>query len=73
MEKSHLKSHNKCESLRRKKTKREVKMHNFFVCKYNSQYFVQYQENFARLHDSVTVTFRNSGSTLPEKLTLIGK
>ena len=35
-------------------------MHNFF-CAYNSQDFAQTQENFARLHDRETVTFKNSG------------
>ena len=40
---------------------KEVKMHRFLVCTYKSQDFAQIQENFARSHDRVTVTFRNSG------------
>ena len=35
-------------------------MHTFLVCKYNFQDFAQTQENFARSHKHVTVTFRNS-------------
>ena len=48
-----------CESLR-KKQKREVTMHKFLVCAYNSKDFTQTQENFARSHDCETMTFRNS-------------
>ena len=35
-------------------------MHKFLVCAYNSQYFAQTQENFARSRDRETVKFRNS-------------
>ena len=44
----------------KKKTVKEVKMHKCWVCAYKSQDFAQGQENFARLHDSEIVTFRNS-------------
>ena len=33
----------------------------FIVWVYTSQDFAQTQQNFARSHDRVTVTFRNSG------------
>ena len=33
---------------------------SFLVWVYTSQDFAQTQQNFARLHDRVTVTFRNS-------------
>ena len=39
---------------------KEVKMHNFLLSAYNSQDFAQSQENFARLQDRETVTFKNS-------------
>ena len=42
------------------KTVKKVKMLKCWVCAYTSQDFVQGQENVARLHDRVTVTFRNS-------------
>ena len=42
------------------KSVKEVKMHKFSVCAYKSQDFAQSRENFARLHDRETVTFRNS-------------
>ena len=45
-------------------------MHNFLVCAYNSQYFVQTPEYFAWSHDRETVTFRISAyikSLLKEK------
>ena len=45
----------------KKKLKKEVKIHKFLVCAYNSQDFAQTQENFARSQDRATVTFRNSG------------
>ena len=35
-------------------------MNIFLACAYNYQDFAQTQENFARSHDRVTVTFRNS-------------
>ena len=60
MEKSQLKSHNICESLRKQQQQQKVKMHNFLVCAYNSQDFAQTEENFVQLHDHETVTFRNS-------------
>ena len=44
----------------KKKTAKEVKMHKYLVCACKSQDFVQSQNFFARLHDRVTVTFRNS-------------
>ena len=39
---------------------KQVKIHKFLVCAYKSWNFAQSQENFARSHDRVTVTFRNS-------------
>ena len=36
-------------------------MHKLLVCEYNSQYFVQTTEKFARSHNRETVTFINSG------------
>ena len=51
-----------CKSLR-KKQKKDVKMHKFLVCSYNSQDFAKTQENFAWSHDRETVTFRNSASS----------
>ena len=47
-----------CEPWRRK-TVKVVKMHKFLVCAYKSQDMAQSHENFARLHDRETVTFRN--------------
>ena len=47
----------------KKKTVKEVKMHKFLVFACKSQDFAQIQKNFARSHDRVTVTFRNSEST----------
>ena len=44
----------------KKKTVKEVKMHKFLVFACKSQDFAQIQKNFARSHDRVTVTFRNS-------------
>ena len=44
----------------KKKTVKEVKMHKFLVCTCKSQDFAQSQKNFARSHDRMTVTFRNS-------------
>ena len=49
------------------KTEKEVEIHNFLVCAYNSQDFAQIQENFARSHDRATVTFRNYDTTLTKK------
>ena len=48
-------------------------MHKFSVCAYNSQDFAQTPENFARSHDRVTVTFRNSagGGGLNGGLTMV--
>ena len=43
------------------KMAKQVKMQKFLVSAYKSQDFAQSQENFARSHDRVTVTFRNSG------------
>ena len=40
---------------------------SFLVWVYTSQDFAQTQENFARSHDRVTVTFRNSESNLKKK------
>ena len=42
-------------------------MHQFLVCAYKSQDFVQSQENFARSHDRATVTFRNSENQKKEE------
>ena len=36
---------------------------SFLVWVYKSQDFAQTQQNFARSHDRVTVTFRNSDDT----------
>ena len=44
----------------KKKTVKEVKMHKFLVFACKSQDFAQIQKNFARSHDRMTVTFRNS-------------
>ena len=44
----------------KKKQKKKVKMHISLDFAYNSQDFAQTQDNFARLHDRETVTFRNS-------------
>ena len=44
----------------KKKTAKEVKMHKFLACACKSQDFAQIQKNFARSHDCMTVTFRNS-------------
>ena len=44
----------------KKKTVKEVKMHNFVVRTCKSQGFAQSQKLFARSHDRETVTFRNS-------------
>ena len=38
---------------------------SFLVWVYTSQDFAQSQLNFARSHDRVTVTFRNSAATIP--------
>ena len=43
----------------KKKTVKEVKMHNFLVCGCKYQDFAQSQKFFARSHDRDTVTFRN--------------
>ena len=48
----------------KKKTVKEVKMHNFLVCACKSQDFAQSQKNLARSHDRETVTFRNSAYML---------
>ena len=42
------------------KMAKQVKMQKFLVSAYKSQDFAQSQENFARSHDRVTVTVRNS-------------
>ena len=57
LRKKKCKNHTK---IMKTKTVEEVKMHKFLVCEYESQNFEQSQENFARSHDSETVTFRNS-------------
>ena len=44
----------------KKKTVKEVKIHIFLVYAYKSQDFAQSNRNFARSHDRMTVTFRNS-------------
>ena len=44
----------------KKKTVKEVQMHDVLVFTYKSQDFTQSQENFVRSHDRETVTFRNS-------------
>ena len=49
----------------KKKTVKEVKMHKFLVFACKSQDFAQIQKKFARSHDRVTVTFRNSDGPLP--------
>ena len=43
-----------------KEEEKEVKIHKFLVCAYNSQDFAQTPENFAWSLDRKTVTFRNS-------------
>ena len=48
----------------KKKLEKDVKMHKFLVCAYNSKDFAQTQENFARSHDRETVTFRTPASVL---------
>ena len=48
----------------KKKTVKEVKMHTFLVFACKSQDFAPIQKNFARSHNRVTVTFRNSGPVL---------
>ena len=45
-----------------RKTVKKVKIHIFFVCTYKSEDCAQIQKKIARLHDCVTVTFRNSES-----------
>ena len=45
----------------KKKTAKEVKMHEFLVCACKYQDFAQSQKKFAWLHDLETVTLRNSG------------
>ena len=49
----------------KKKTVKEVKMHNFVVCACKSQDFAQNQKIFAWSHDRVTKTFRNSVNRRP--------
>ena len=44
---------------------------SLLVWVYKSQDFAQTQQNFARLHDRVTVTFRNSGYQLDSYFKLI--
>ena len=44
----------------KKKTAKEVKMHKFLARACKSQDFAQIQKIFARSHDGMTVTFRNS-------------
>ena len=44
----------------KKKTVKEVIIHIFLVYSYKSQDFAQSNRNFARSHDRMTVTFRNS-------------
>ena len=56
--KNHTLNHIICVNHEEKEEK-EVKMHKHLVCPYNSQYFAQTPENFARSHDRETVTFRN--------------
>ena len=45
--------------MKKKLKKKKVKIHNFFVCAYNSQDFAQTQDNYVRSHDREPVTFRN--------------
>ena len=51
----------------KKKTVKDVEMHNFSVCAYKSQDFAQSEKNFAPSHDRETVTFRNSDFQLKKK------
>ena len=44
----------------KKEKNKAVKVHTFLVCTDNSPYVAQTAENFARLHNCETVTFRNS-------------
>ena len=44
----------------KKKTVKEIKMHNFLVCACKSQDFAQSQKKIARLHDRETMTYKNS-------------
>ena len=44
---------------------------SFLVWVYKSQDFAQTQHNFARSHDRVTVTFRNSGHSVKKKHTQV--
>ena len=44
----------------KKKTVKEVKMHEFLVCAYKCQDFTQSQKFCARSHDLETLTFNNS-------------
>ena len=60
---SSISDNNMCESWR--KTVKEVKIHDIFVCAFKSQDFTQSQENFARSHDCETVTFRNCDLNSP--------
>ena len=46
---------------------------SFLVWEYTSQDFVQTQQNFARSHDRVTVTFRNSEFALLRRLRTPGR
>ena len=47
----------------KKKLKKEVKIHIFLGCTYNSQDFAQTQENVVQSHDCETMTFRNSAQS----------
>ena len=48
--------------MKKKKTIKEVKMHNFLVCQ--SQDFAQSQKKIVRSQDRETVTFSNSVKTV---------
>ena len=48
----------------KKKTLKEIKIHDFFVCAFKSPDFEHSQENFARSHNHETVTFINSGKEI---------
>ena len=56
-----------CVKHEEEKTAKEVKMHKFLVRACKSQDFAQSQKNFARSHDRVTVTFRNSAESTFKK------
>ena len=59
------KNHLMCVKMK-KKTVKEVKMHNFFICACKSQDFAQSQKKLARSHDRTTAHFRNSDNVQEE-------